>query len=476
MVKHLFCDPIILGLGKFHRRLHVLVDYNSSLQLFCPFRRLAFFSPAGNGHRSCTAWPFFSEERPCHAVSKRFHGEKHSVFGEVRRVWQRSRAEETMVEDSLCHLRSRWKFSGCWLWPDPFMVDSEELFPAKLPRCSEITGLTWVCLKMLAKPLNPMVFMIIIPFLNGYFIGNIPNMFRQTHLSTWKIPQCFTSFHKKSVVSARLRRRRLGRSCFRRSPMRKRGSFMGPRVCDGLPWCENLWNIPLVDAIYPWKWCFNGIYDGDSMAFNGIYDDIPSGDLLHSYGKIHHAINRWTIYFYGPSIPWLCWHNQMVPLVHGDLHSKREVLRDVKPANRSVDCVLWINYDKLLSVTHCMVTHVCLVVSNMNCLSSSSLQIWDVILPVDQLHHFSRWVWLKPATSIFLIVYQIYKILSHICPKFLQNHQIGIFVSQKNPTGSAAWSRVGLVRSGGSSQALHQTRTGFDPTEPSQGHIDLGKL
>ena len=25
--------------------------------------------------------------------------------------------------------------------------------------------------------------MIIIPFLNGYFIGNIPNMFRQTHMA-----------------------------------------------------------------------------------------------------------------------------------------------------------------------------------------------------------------------------------------------------------------------------------------------------
>ena len=31
----------------------------------------------------------------------------------------------------------------------------------------------WVCLKMVSTPINPMVFMIIIPFLNGYFIGNI---------------------------------------------------------------------------------------------------------------------------------------------------------------------------------------------------------------------------------------------------------------------------------------------------------------
>ena len=32
-------------------------------------------------------------------------------------------------------------------------------------------------------PLHPMVLLIIIPFLNGYFIGNIPNIFRQTHVN-----------------------------------------------------------------------------------------------------------------------------------------------------------------------------------------------------------------------------------------------------------------------------------------------------
>ena len=35
------------------------------------------------------------------------------------------------------------------------------------------------------KPLNPMVLLIIITFLNGYFIGNIPNIFRQTHIYNW---------------------------------------------------------------------------------------------------------------------------------------------------------------------------------------------------------------------------------------------------------------------------------------------------
>ena len=31
-------------------------------------------------------------------------------------------------------------------------------------------------------PLNPMVLLIIIPMKNGYFIGNIPNIFRQAHM------------------------------------------------------------------------------------------------------------------------------------------------------------------------------------------------------------------------------------------------------------------------------------------------------
>ena len=33
----------------------------------------------------------------------------------------------------------------------------------------------WVCLKLLCTPKNPMVLLIIIPFLNGYFIGSIPH-------------------------------------------------------------------------------------------------------------------------------------------------------------------------------------------------------------------------------------------------------------------------------------------------------------
>ena len=52
----------------------------------------------------------------------------------------------------------------------------------------------WVCLKMLCTPLYPMVLLIIIPFLNGYFIGNIPYFqtnpccFFQCDDSRWPLP------------------------------------------------------------------------------------------------------------------------------------------------------------------------------------------------------------------------------------------------------------------------------------------------
>ena len=42
----------------------------------------------------------------------------------------------------------------------------------------------WVCLKMSCTPLYPMVLLIIIPMKNGYFIGNIPNIFRHTQISS----------------------------------------------------------------------------------------------------------------------------------------------------------------------------------------------------------------------------------------------------------------------------------------------------
>ena len=49
----------------------------------------------------------------------------------------------------------------------------------------------WVCLKMLAKPLNPMVLLIIIPMKNGYFIGKINPTFSGPNpsgdVAPWKV-------------------------------------------------------------------------------------------------------------------------------------------------------------------------------------------------------------------------------------------------------------------------------------------------
>ena len=49
-------------------------------------------------------------------------------------------------------------------------------------------------------PLNPMVLLIIIPMKNGYFIGNIPNIFRQTHLGNLEC--CFSMSRHVQVFSA----------------------------------------------------------------------------------------------------------------------------------------------------------------------------------------------------------------------------------------------------------------------------------
>ena len=47
-------------------------------------------------------------------------------------------------------------------------------------------------------PLNSMVFMIIIPMKNGYFIGNIPNSFRQTHMFPCSPDVCWLIQHHLS--------------------------------------------------------------------------------------------------------------------------------------------------------------------------------------------------------------------------------------------------------------------------------------
>ena len=55
---------------------------------------------------------------------------------------------------------------------------------------------TYGCVWKWLVPLNPMVLLIIIPMKNGYFIGNIPNIFRQTHMwAHLQSPRCVPFIH-----------------------------------------------------------------------------------------------------------------------------------------------------------------------------------------------------------------------------------------------------------------------------------------
>ena len=62
----------------------------------------------------------------------------------------------------------------------------------KRPQCQQGgDGSMWVCLKMLCTPLYPMVLLIILPFLNGYFIGNIKPTFSDKPI--WQMWHLWTS-------------------------------------------------------------------------------------------------------------------------------------------------------------------------------------------------------------------------------------------------------------------------------------------
>ena len=65
-----------------------------------------------------------------------------------------------------------------------------------------ISRIIWVCLKMLAKPLKPMVLLIIIPFLNGYFIGKINPTFSGSNPYTNHILYyIYTNQHYNQILS-----------------------------------------------------------------------------------------------------------------------------------------------------------------------------------------------------------------------------------------------------------------------------------
>ena len=80
------------------------------------------------------------------------------------------------------HRNSHYESSLSFIQAKRFMKYSYEIIEQRIVFHSSPSINTWVCLKMSCTPIHPMVFMIIIPMKNGYFIGNIPNIFRQTHI------------------------------------------------------------------------------------------------------------------------------------------------------------------------------------------------------------------------------------------------------------------------------------------------------
>ena len=92
-----------------------------------------------------------------------------------------NKTKEKKPQRHQCHASEAMQIP--WILRDHSALKISGQSPLMAP--SETDGInTWVCLKMSCTPLYPMVtVMIIIPFLNGYFIGKInPTFFRQTHL------------------------------------------------------------------------------------------------------------------------------------------------------------------------------------------------------------------------------------------------------------------------------------------------------
>ena len=79
-----------------------------------------------------------------------------------------------------CPSNSAFKFVPVYI---PYLPQSQWI----ITMCNGTTVYTytnmWVCLKMSCTPLYPMVLLIIIPFLNGYFIGNINPTFSDKPMS-----------------------------------------------------------------------------------------------------------------------------------------------------------------------------------------------------------------------------------------------------------------------------------------------------
>ena len=125
-------------------------------------------------------------------------------------------------------------------------------------------------------PLNPMVLLIIIPMKNGYFIGNIPNIFRQTHI--FGTFGAHVSRSTRYSVLQRLpsaardccRHVQYGGTCFF---SKKSGYILGPK-----PWetskFDGLSSLPLLN------WPFWGMIHGRSQSMLTRRETLKGADSM----------------------------------------------------------------------------------------------------------------------------------------------------------------------------------------------------
>ena len=143
---------------------------------------------------------FFLCQSSCATLCVHIHHQKKKLVFLFKKKTSHVHHKSPVVGDVTIHFRSRsWPHHHCCEkdpWQPGNLVDAL-MAPVRICQslihqassCSpsyklytQVSQSPYGCVWKCCVPLNPMVLLIIIPFLNGYFIGNIPNIFRQAHI------------------------------------------------------------------------------------------------------------------------------------------------------------------------------------------------------------------------------------------------------------------------------------------------------
>ena len=104
----------------------------------------------------------------------------------------------------------------------------------------------WVCLKMLCTPLYPMVFLIIIPMKNGYFVGNINPTFSDKPI--WPVYKFRCQTHIQDAT--KLEYSHYVKYIEERFPLEVPQMFgLPPALRTGVGWDSTVWNLGTVGDV-----------------------------------------------------------------------------------------------------------------------------------------------------------------------------------------------------------------------------------